>query len=211
MKSLIGNNIEVYLKSTDGNATEIYGILIEVTESELYVQCANINKSFVWVVPRDNVKYCTIPSMPMGDRMINTYREPERQVEEEQEAEQEPEEQEEPPEPEEKCLTVFIDGDMLVSIPVPPTFNISTWSDNIMRVLAGNPDVKSALAGRTQKSIEYFPGEVYIELIEGEKQAPPEPDDFSMGGNIATEYLNPIDMVTRFNGMLKKGKQNGNS
>jgi len=203
MKTLIGSDIEIYLKSTDDNSvSDIGGILIDVTESELFVQHPDVGQSCVWVIPRDNIKYCKISSLPVGNKMI-TYNEPVQQQEKAIRGK----------DIQENCLNVFVNSALTASIPVPPTFNLSVWNDSIIRVMAGNPDVKAALSNKIQKSIDYFPGEVYI-CAEDEKEivieeASDEKENnfsMSMGKNITTEYLNPSEMVMRFNSFLKKDK-----
>ena len=72
-----------------------------------------------------------------------------------------------------------------------------------MRVLAGNADVKVLLAGKKQKAIDYYPGKVYIE-IERDKVSEAQSNTFSMSKDLTTEYLNPSEMVMRFNSFLKK-------
>ena len=187
MKNLIGTDIEVYLKCSNNAEYDVRGILIEVTEKELYVQQGKINHS-IFVIPRDNVKYCAISSLPVETKVIQ---------------QTESVGMEENPIPD-NVLEVYINNELATEIPLPPTFKLDVWNDNIMRVIGGNPDVKMILAGRTQKSIDYCPGKVYIETVGGEKAVNSDVNTFSMSKDITTEYLNPAEMVTRFNQFLKK-------
>jgi len=211
MKLLIGNEIEVYLKSTQGTTLDIFGILVEATDGELYVQCANPSIAKVWVIPRENVKYCTTTSLTLDDKAVRT--QAEVRIEQKPQSEPEPEAQKIKYDP--TKLKVYINKEFFIDIPVPPTFNLSNFSDDIMRVYMGNPDVHCYLANKIQKSIEYYPGEVYIEI---EDIVPEEitdetvvsnkiPNTFSMGGGkIATKYMDPKEVLAMLENGLKGKK-----
>ena len=191
MKTLIGSDIAVYLKSTEIDAFgDVIGILLEVTESELYVQKCNCTNKCIYIIPRDNVKYCTVASLPADNKII--YQE-QPHLQEEQETLTALD----------HVIEVYINNELATTIPVPPTFSLDRWNENIMRVLAGNADVKVLLAGKKQKAIDYYPGKVYIE-IERDKVSEAQSNTFSMSKDLTTEYLNPSEMVMRFNSFLKK-------
>ncbi len=216
MREIIGNTVEVFLKRRYDEAKDnIMGLLVDVTDRTLYVQsCAER----VFAIPRENVEFCTTDALPPKSRQFVNDVLPRRGP---------------PPAPDPNAppvnttksreeakiidrLNVYINSEHLASIPIPPTFPIEQWNDKIMRVIMGNPDVKTAVAGKIQKSIEYFPGEVYIEveMVEPPSQMPEiEPQQgantFAMGGSPATEYLNPSQMVARLN-KVARGKTNDN-
>jgi hypothetical protein len=220
MKRVIGNEIWVFLKSSVSSVADIFGLLIDVTDDSIYVQCLNPTDPEVYIVPRDNIKYCTTKYLPTSERVItkttvNNYtdnaviQESQQQLPAQQQTRLD-------------CLNVYINKELISSIPVPPTFNLNVWSDNIIRVIMGNPDVKLRLGEKTQKSIEYFPGEVYIEITDDDNKGQEnlfinenEKDDnqntFTMHNtDAATQFLNPSQMISRLNAAAKRGKKNGN-
>ena len=217
MKRIIGNEIWVFLKSSNSPSGDIFGLLIDVTDDSLYVQCLGLDNQEIYIISQNNVKYCTTKYLPTAGRVIakTIISVPQENINEEKEELKHPE-----------CLDVFINDNMVASIPVPPTFNLSVWNDNIVRVILGNPDVKSLLAGKIQKSIEYYPGEVYIQITEEEEEWKEETQDDTIlnkqmenqnqntfvmgGGDAATQFLNPSQMVSRLNSAVRRGKKNGN-
>ncbi|MFA5023375.1 MAG: hypothetical protein WC523_00260 [Patescibacteria group bacterium] len=193
MKNLIGNMIEVHLKSSDKDESSIYGILIEVTEGELYVQ--NSETTYIWVIPRDNVKYCTISSLPLENKIISKH----ENRQEKQPLGPTPQ----PPKNQlshDNILNIFVNNDKITSIFLPPSLDISVWNDTIANILASNIDVKNALTNRTQKSIDYYPGEVYINTDEVVETAQ---NTFSMNDFMSKE-LSPSELITRVQGFKKK-------
>lgn len=111
----------------------------------------------------------------------------------------------------ESIIKVFIDGNFLTNIIVPPTMNLSTASEEVLRTVWANVDVQSALRGKVQKSLEYAPGEVNIVL----KDTPPpqetmqDDNSFSMGSSNSplNAYLSPSEMVSRLQNAGKKEKK----
>lgn len=109
-------------------------------------------------------------------------------------------------------IKVFIDGSFLTNIPVPPTMNLSSATEEVLKTVWANPDVQSALRGKVQKALEYAPGEVNIIL----KDAPTPPEvnqdnnSFSMGSsnNPLNTYLSPSEMVSRLQNAGKREKKN---
>jgi hypothetical protein len=211
MKKVIGSELNVYLKSSMTTIiADIYGLLVDVDEESIYVQGFNVENPELFIVPKDNIKYCKTTMMPSANLTVDVPEQPKNK---------EPDHvivQEQPPaaKPVDPYLNVFINEEQVARIPVPPTFNLSEWNDNILRVVMGNPDVKSLLANKVQQSISYWPGEVYIEVSEETVEEPmPQDNDeqnsFSMGGDIAQQFLNPSQMVMRLNSVTKKGKKNG--
>jgi len=157
MRKIIGNEISVFLKTSEGDLPDINGLLIDVTEENLFVR-GDINDPRVYIIPRDNVDYCTTDHMPSADRVVRTYTNPQPQLEP-QPTQPEVAQPQQPP----SMLNVYINQERCASIPVPPTFDLTTWHEGIMRVIMGNPDVHALLAGKVQSSLEYYPGEVYID------------------------------------------------
>ncbi len=211
MKKAIGNEISVYLKSSDCGIYDVYGILVDVTEETIYVQsCAEIDPE-IFIVPKDNIKFCKTKYLPETNRILPSYSadQPKQNHKENIETE----EQVQP-----TCIDVFVNDEKITSIPVPPTFSLDTLNDNILRVIMGNPDVRTILKGKVQKSLEYYPGEVYIEVVDTveQEQAQEQNDStiqnsFSMNsGNVATQFLNPSEMIQKLNAAVKRGKKNDN-
>lgn len=203
MKILIGNEIDVYLKSSNCNTVpDVGGILIEVTDGELFVQGAGT--TMIWVIPRDNIKYCTILTMSTGDRIITKHEEQKKEISKQENNLQ--------------CeqfdtthLKVHVNGELIADIPVPPTFNMSRWHEGIMRTYMGNPDVMQFLVNKIQKSINYYPGKVYIEaeeeiVEENKSKESCAQNTFAMGADITTTYLTPTEMILRLDSL--KGKKN---
>lgn len=201
MKKLIGNEIEVRLK--DSGET-ICGLLVMVEDTELYLQASDNDR--VFVVPRENVRYYVTNKIPSVSRVIDTN--PQSQLQSQQTQSQQ---FSEPVTSFGVGFRVRIDDQVVCQIPVPPTFDLDVWHDDIMRVAMGDPDVKVAMLGRIQKQVEYFApdeegwAEVKFSTLVDEnamtQQVLPKPGGFNvnMGGNPATEYLSPSQMVARMN------------
>jgi hypothetical protein len=214
MKKIIGSEIKVYLKTSD----TVVGILVDADENSMYVKSYDVSLDYgIFVVPRDNINYCTIRSLPVGKTTL-TYREEEPLLT--------PQSFVKPEDPEQPMhtiqspsfLNVYVNEQRVAHISVPPTFDLLRWNDNIMKVVLGNPDVRFYLANKVQKSISYDCGELYIEAEdafvsspESNVENPLSDNTFSMGlgGNVATQFLNPAEMVTRLNSMKRVKKTEG--
>ncbi|KKM89099.1 hypothetical protein LCGC14_1252100 [marine sediment metagenome] len=199
MRLMIGNEIWVFLKKE--YLGDIFGLLIEVTDDSLYVQSLDESRIHISVVPRENVAYCTTDKFPQDERHIVRGRTTAVHSESEQVETPDPQAQPQQKQSVIDRLNVYVNKQQVASIPVPPTFPIHEWNENILRVIMGNPEVKASLAGKVQKEIEYYPGEVYITI---ENIVPPSqmPDvlnenTFQMGGQPTTEFLNPVQMAQR--------------
>jgi hypothetical protein len=192
MKRLLGNKVHAFLKADD---EIVSGILFDSDDECVYIQSSV--ETFV-VIPKENIKYYT-SSSSQDSEVIERSETPEL-IEDKQ--------------PVIDALDVYIDQIFIVKIPVPPTFDLSAFNDNIMRVTLGNPDVQVALVDKIQKSVEYFPGRIHIITDGGNYTTPPvEPntpqpsqDSFAMSGagNPVSTYLNPSQMVGRLNKVAKK-------
>ncbi len=200
MRKMLGDSVAVYLKTSKSDIPDIVGLLIEVTDDSLYVQ----EGARVFIVPKDNVNYCTANSLPASDRVLLEGQQREGQVVEPVASV--------PPQPKE--LKVYVGREQVASIPVPPTFDLSSWHNGIMQIVLGNPDVSSILSHETLKSVEYNPGEVYIEVNTPERipeqggSQPQDQNSFSMGNsNPITQVLSPLQMVTRLQNASKRGKK----
>jgi hypothetical protein len=185
---LIGKEVEVFLKI---GQEVIYGILFDIEEEYVYIQSST---GPLITIPKENIKYYTSKSNQepaQGD--IRLYES----------------------EPIDSDLSVYIDRELITRIPVPPTFDLSSYNDNIMKVILGNPDVAVALVGRVQRSMEYFPGKVYIttdaegDMSEPETVMPPSPspsdNSFAMtgAGGMISSYLQPSQMIGRLSKAAK--------
>lgn len=208
MRELIGNHIGVVLKRGKRNTDcDLYGILVDVAESNLYIQSTDDYEQ-IFVVPRNNVEYCVTNKMPAKTREF---------IEQSGAFTGQPDSYPDADEKDEyiEAIRVFINKDLVAEIAIPPTFPVDKWNDHIYGIVMRNHDVKVALAGKVQKAIEYFPGKVYIETSEVQpmSQLPdeqPYANTFSMGGDPAREYVNPSQMVARLNSMVKKGNKSEN-
>jgi hypothetical protein len=212
MKRIVGNEVGVFLKSSIGSDWDIFGILIDVTEDSLYIQCSDTNSPEIYIVPRDNVKYCTTKYLPSVERIISK-----TTVNSQPEIVCETKEEKQP-----DSLDVYINSNMIAKIPVPPTFNLSVCSDDIIRIIMGNPEVILSLGGKMQKSLEYYPGKVYIEvdeenieqivdkqIVDTKENISNNRNTFVMSGDAATQFLNPSQMISRLNAAANRGKKNG--
>ena len=218
MREIVGNNVEIFLKGRRSDAGDnLSGLLIEVTDRTVYIQAGSER---VVVIPRENIEYCITDSLPPKSREFigsvmprnnKTPATPERNKAPDPLMSQALKDAK----PEEITrLDVFINNEIVAGIPIPPTFPVKEWNDKIMRVIMGNPNVKMFLAGKIQKQIEYRPGRVYIEV---EEVVPPSQipevvggnyeNTFSMGASPSAEFLNPSQMVSRLNKVVKD-KQN---
>jgi hypothetical protein len=195
MKRLLGKEINVFLKFDDDI---ISGVLFDIDDECVYIQSSV--EAFI-AIPKENVKYYASSSPRHNDdgvRYIEKAEEPRQEVKQ----------------PVLDALDVYVDQLFIVKIPVPPTFDLSAFNDNIMKITLGNPDVQAILADRMQKSVEYFPGQIHIITDGGNYTTPPinEPniqppqDSFAMSssGNPMSTYLNPSQMVSRLNQATKK-------
>jgi len=187
MENFIGIGLDVYLVKQE---YPIYGILIKIEDSTVYLRAES---GKILIVPRENILYYS------ADEQEAIQQEPVQKT----------------PEPEvqkESALRIFINGEFFTLIPVPPTMDLSTANERVLKTVWGNPDVQSVLRGRIQKTIEYAPGEINIILVEDSTPSTPSnaPVSFSIGagGSPLTSYLNPSDMVSRLNNLTKKGDKN---
>jgi hypothetical protein len=205
MKKLVGNVLEVYLKTED---EPLVGILVSVEDGELYIKADAGSK--VFVIPRHNVSYYTTDRVPPATSRV--IEEPLRRA---TPIESLPSQ---PTEPTGLGFKVVIGDQVICQIPVPPTFKLDVWHEDIMRVAMGDPDVRSAMLGLVQKSVEYFPPDdsgwaelrftVDVDESALTQQVIPRKTEntFSMGGNPTTEYLSPAQMAVRMNKSLKGDK-----
>lgn len=187
MKRLIGYHMEIHLKEREDLP---YGLLIDVDEGLIYLKESADNKK-VCVVPRENINYVIVDNMSFGsDRHLGAS----------------PVEPTPPaPSPDKSGIRVTINEEIVAEIVTPPTFNLSEWHENIHKIVLGDHNVQVALQGMVQKSLDYFaPAEDGFALVkltaEGDDQARRDaPNTFAMGagGPVASEYLDPLQMVTR--------------
>jgi hypothetical protein len=193
MKHIQGKFVKAHLKGREF-PNIVSGILIGTEDEHVYIQ-SHPGEDGLLVVPQENIRYYQASEVSF--------------------AEEEPAPVAPIKEPEVKDLSVFVDNDFIVSIPVPPTFDLNVCTDDILRVAWGNPDVKSALTGRVQKNITYFPGVIKFNT-DAAIPVPPTPpiskdsNTFSMSGagSPATSFLSPSDMVARLSNLKNRGNNN---
>lgn len=194
MDRLIGIDVEVYLVSND----IICGTLFDMEDDCIYIQKGV--GSFI-TIPKENIKYYV--SRSFQDNAAT----PAINYESNSEAQGRVlRSQSKATVPVDNTIEVFVDGNSIISIPVIPTLDLSVFSDKIMKVVVGNPDVQMILANRTQKAVEYTPGKIMFFTAEGpdapvfnEPAQPTSADSFAMGGNASSGFLNPSQMVFRLN------------
>lgn len=205
MEHLIGNRVWVSLKNDEETLS---GILIHVEEYYVYIQMQNSNN--LYVIPKNNVKYYVTNNFSSNSKVLPTLSQPESAPPQAQQVAQE--ENTNIP----SMLSVFINGDHIVDIPVPPTFKLDVFNDDIMRVVLGSPDVQSILAGRRQKQLEYDTGKVYITTMSEQEEEQHVPGNsgssntFSMGGNVGKQFMSGQQMVDMLNKAVREkgdGKQ----
>jgi len=219
MKNLIGAGIGIYLKGGDRHSPDLSGILSDIDDRHIYIQGNSV--SDVFVVPRDNVSYYTTNRLPSNHGSIIVQTQPYGQVDAEKEIVYEVEDlshnRPEYAEIYDICeneINVYVDEEIVGVIPVDPSFNLTVWHDDIMRLVMSDKATSQALQGRVQTSMEYLPinsgGEVYIHTrLEDIPEVVRDTvsNSFSMsgaGGGAANQYLNPGDMVSMLNNVVRK-------
>jgi hypothetical protein len=198
MKRLLGNEVDVFLKTDE----IISGILFDIEDEYIYVQSDDAGV-FV-VVPKENIKYYTSGGSHKSNIIMSSQQESYNKLPDP------PTSYDKLPGP--NVLSVYVDQELIVKIPVPPTFDLNSFNDNIMKITLGNPDVQAVLVDRNQKSVEYFPGQIHIITDGGNYTTPPivnpppQQDSFSMSnsGSPMTSCLSPSQMVSRLNKVAKK-------
>jgi hypothetical protein len=198
MRKIIGNEIAVYLKTGEKGEPDIVGLLIDVSEDSVFIQ-----SDMLYIIPRDNVNYYTTDIIPSEDRIIPATQESNNVSVQTQQNNMA------------TSLKVFVDNILAADIPVPPTFKLDQWNEDILRKIMSSQEVQSFLVGKVQKNIEYVPGVVYINTITDQQFVMENTNvdsqtEFSMGGNPSTHFVNPSQMVTRLQNYSNRGNQNGN-
>lgn len=185
MKKMLGNKVDIFLKFGD----EISGILFDIEIDCIYVQA---DAGVLIAIPKENIKYYVCGLLSNSELIGKPTKELQQTILD--------------------ALEVTVDQVFIIKIPVPPSFDLSIYNDDIMRVVLGNPDVQVALSDKIQKSVEYFPGRIHI-ITNGEDTIPVTPtdkntpqDSFSMSGpgDPTGSYLNPSQMVNRLNNSIKR-------
>jgi hypothetical protein len=198
MKKLIGKSTDVFLKIDD---EVVSGVLFDIDDDCVYLQRA---AGVVITVPKSNIKYVASKNfeknaasegiMPKEEGLFG------------------------PDNDTFGLLEVFVDSMSVVKLIAPPSLDLSTYSDDIMRLVLSSSEVASSLSGKVQKSLEYAPGQVFITTSENSSvaesiQAPPS-DGFSMTGNgagsdVMSSYLQPSQMVSRLNKVSRSKFKSG--
>lgn len=204
MEGLIGNAVSVTLKGEDET---LHGLLIHVEEHYVYVQMED--SSFIYVVPKNNVKYYVTNTLPGQSRLLSPHRSlvndthvPTPPVPEQQ-AETQPKE-----------IVVFVNGDRVTQITAPSQVDTSKFNHDIMRLVLSSKDVQTIVAGRKQKEFRYDPGEAHIVTVSEEEesvgeinaeQRPDSSNTFSMGSPVVGNYLSGEQMVERLQQAVTRG------
>jgi hypothetical protein len=200
MQKAIGSEVDVFLKDDASESPSLYGILIDVTPDSIYLQThGSVGGGRTYIVPRENIKFLSTDTMPVSNRVLPVG----ESREEEHESYQK--------------LNVYIDDKHITEITVSGDLDLSKWNEDMAKVVYNDKRVHNVLKNRVQLQIEYFIGEVYIKTrelashpVSGQGATNTTPSTFVMGGSgsrVATQYLNPSEMVFKLNS-IKKGKDN---
>ena len=119
--------------------------------------------------------------------------------------------------PNEYILSVYVNENLIEKIPVPPTFNLNSFHNDIYKTALGNPTVASYLQGRKQKTASYCPGELYIEVYVDNDEPVIDntevPNTFSMdvadsSSDFTNAFLTPKQIVNRVPTSIENIKKN---
>lgn len=182
MDTLLGSTVIAHLTH---NNIQVSGLVIKVDEENIYLQS---KASAVHIIPKKNVIYYTTDKLSESKIVLTKQ-----------------EEVVTPP----SSIKVFINGEFFVEIPVPPTVDLTTANEKVLKSVWGNPDVQTILRGRVQKSVEYSLGEMNIVISDVAQNATDTDDNsFSIGANPVNAYLSPLEMANKLSNIVKKGNQN---
>jgi len=192
MEKFIGSHVNIRLK--DGET--VSGLLINSDENYEYVQIPS--SADMYVVPKQNIKYY------LADNIFIK-----RASAEEQKIISPPATEKQ----EDRSLSVHINGDFITRFLTSPGLDLSKFSDDMMRIVLENLDVQKILAGRRQKSIDYYPGNVYIVTVgEDEESVAPVasssiPNSFGMDNSLG-QFKTGTEMVSMLNSSVRRGNKN---
>jgi len=192
----MGSKVNVVLKQEDDTIT---GVLFDIEDDCIYLQ---IDVNTTITVPKENIKYYVSVSLTEkqsynGNLMVTPQND---QLSQSQQTTNIKESK-----PVLTSIKVLVNQAFITEIPVPPTFDLSVFHDDIMKVVLGNGDVQAVISGRVQESLEYLPGEVRISVRDNESiqaDMTQQQDPFSMSGlgtHATNNFLNPSQMVSRLN------------
>ena len=191
MRKIIGNEVQIYLKGSTIDGPDIIGFLVDCVDGNLYLR-RSADDTSMYVVPRSNVNYFLINHLSQNISTIDN-----------------PQNNKELGHSDSNELQIFIDGDKIGSISVPLGISLSHWSDEIYNLVISNNVVQEYLVGKVQKSVEYYPGMVYIST--SNTSSNDTQNTFSMSNNDATsKFLDPIQMVSKLQNFGKQRNDNGN-
>lgn len=195
MEHLVGNRVFVSLKNEDET---LKGLLIHVEEHYVYLQMDE--STYIYVVPKSNVKYYVTDNLPSQSRVIPSnnqeYSAPTPQPERNAERQDAP-----------SFISVFVNGDHIANID-NPGLDLSVFSNEIMTTVLGDRRVQAILAGRRQKEFRYDVGKAYITTVPEDEEPVgvlPQsnqnvPNTFGMGGsNVTGQFMSGQQMVDMLN------------
>jgi len=210
MNKLLGYDVEIHLK--DGDV--LSGMFFDVDEDSVYIKR---DADVIVAIPKSNVKLYMgasisnvdepIYSQPAQTPVVQASGDGRQRVSQDGSS---------------NILNVYIDAELIAGIPVPPTLELTSFNDGIMRTILGSPDVQVILAARTQKLMEYEPGSVYIYTVEGAnspisidsstddtKFSPPQASFAigSGGGAMMDNFMNPSQMVGNLNDAVQRSRE----
>jgi len=196
MRRLIGYHIEVHLKAKDDQP---YGLLIDIDDGVLYLKESADNKR-VCAIPKENINYVIIDDMSFSNVS------PDKQIDIPSTV---------TPIKPPVGIRVMINDEAVAEILTPPTFKLSEWHEDILKIVMSDHSVKLALASKVQTALNYFgPVEDGFATVsisaEDDGQATREGANtfsMSMGAPVASEYLDPAEMISRLNKVSKGVKK----
>ena len=192
MKKIIGSSADVHLK--DGEV--ISGLIFEMDEEYVYVQQ---DVGIMIAIPKQNIKYYVCKAVDVdgsagviasargiksttGSAVLSGGGA--------------------------NYLMVFVDGEAIADVPV--LSSLDQYSPALMEAALLNSEVQESLYGKRQTSAEYYPGKLYIETDHASSKFSGQGENtFSMGGIASERFVDPSEMVTRLDGVIKNKKREG--
>jgi len=181
MNRLLGTKVEVNLRNNEGTVS---GVLFDMDNEYVYLQ--NDVSTFI-TVPKSNVSFY-VSSSSQSTALVEAPSAPPP-------APLPPPSQVWQPEPIEpldaNCISVKINDVVVATVDIPSDMNIGTCSAALLDLVYENQEVKAALMGRTQVSMEYDIGEVDITTADAGHSGSNLGDDFR---NKETGEVNSFSM-----------------
>lgn len=103
----------------------------------------------------------------------------------------------------ENVVSVYVDKKFVSTVSVGD-IGIDKWDNRIMSAVLADNVLHDALSNRVQKSVEYSPGNVYINTVSENNEVK---DNCVLKEDpILSTYLNPSEMISRLNNICIKNE-----